>query len=166
MPSYLADVLRKGGPPIGGHRPEQSPRRTLRRSAVALAGVSMFGGFSPKHLNRLAAETDELDLAAGQTIVREGDPGEALFVVLEGQARVVRAGRRVGRVLPGDFFGELSAIDGGPRTASVVAETPVRVLRLFRRTLMRLIADEPQVRMRLLDGIVRRIREVDRVTKR
>jgi CRP/FNR family transcriptional regulator, cyclic AMP receptor protein len=166
MPGYLPDVLREGGPPLGGRRPEQSPRRTLRRSAVALAGVPMFGGFSPKHLNRLAAETDELDLPAGHTIVREGDPGETLFVVLEGQARVIRAGKRVGRVLPGDFFGELSALDGGPRTASVVAETPVRVLRLFRRTLMRLIADEPQVRMKLLDGIVRRLREVDRVTNR
>jgi CRP/FNR family transcriptional regulator, cyclic AMP receptor protein len=164
MGQILPEVLREGGPPIGGRRPEQPPRRTLRRSAVALAGVPMFVGFSPKHLNRLAAESDELGLAAGQTIVREGDPGEALFVVLEGQAKILRAGKRVGTVIPGDFFGELSALDGGPRTASVIAETPIRVLRLFRRTLTRLMSDEPQVTLKLMDGIARRIREVDRAT--
>ena len=64
--------------------------------------------------------------------------GEALFVVLSGRARVTeaQAGRRP---LPGDFFGELSALDGGQRSANVVAETPVRVLRLFRHTLLELL---------------------------
>jgi CRP/FNR family cyclic AMP-dependent transcriptional regulator len=81
--------------------------------------------------------------------------------VLEGEAKVVRGGRKVGAVLPGDFFGELSAIDGGPRSASVVAVTPLRVLRLFRRTLMSLIDDEPQVTLKLLDGIVRRVRQIE-----
>jgi len=162
MGQILPEVLRVGGPPVGGRRPEQPPRRTLRRSAVALTGVPMFVGFSSKHLNRLASEADELDLAAGQTIVREGDPGEALFVVLEGQAKVVRGGKRVGTVIPGDFFGELSALDGGPRTASVIAETPVRLLRLFRHTLKRLMDDEPQVTIKLVEGIARRIREIDR----
>jgi CRP/FNR family transcriptional regulator, cyclic AMP receptor protein len=123
----------------------------------------MFAGFSKRHLHRLAGESDVLAFASGQTIVKEGDPGETLFVVLSGQAKVTRRGRKVGSVMPGDFFGELSAIDGGPRSASVVAETPMQVLRLFRRTLMSLIADEPQVTMKLLDGIVRRVRQVDRM---
>ncbi len=94
--------------------------------------------------------------------MREGDLGEALFVVLEGEGKVVRGRRKVGSVVPGDFFGELSAIDGQPRTASVVAVTPLRVLRLFRRTLMRLIDEEPQLTFKLLDGIVRRVRQIDR----
>jgi CRP/FNR family transcriptional regulator, cyclic AMP receptor protein len=65
-------------------------------------------------------------------------------------------------VLPGDFFGELSAIDGGPRTASVVAVSPMRVLRLFRRTLIRLLEDEPRLTLTLIAGMARRVREVDR----
>ena len=166
MTNGLPDLVRPGGPPIGGRQPEQRPRRTRRQSAVALAGVPLFVGLGSRHLNRLAADTDELGFPTGKPIVHEGEPGEALFVVLEGQAKVIRAGRRVGRVLPGDFFGELSAIDGGPRTASVVAETPVRVLRLFRRTLMRLIDDDPQVALKLIDGMVRRIREIDRAGQR
>jgi CRP-like cAMP-binding protein len=68
----------------------------------------------------------------------------------------------VGSVVPGDFFGELSTIDGGPRTATVVAETPMRVLRLFRATLRKLLDDEPQLAIKILDGIVRRIRQVER----
>jgi CRP-like cAMP-binding protein len=88
--------------------------------------------------------------------------GETLFVVLEGEAKVVRGSRRVGTVLPGDFFGELSAIDAQPRSASVVAVTQLRVLRLFRRHLMALLKAEPQVTLKLLDGIVRRLRQVDR----
>jgi CRP-like cAMP-binding protein len=159
-------MMRESRRPLGPHQPEQAPRRTKRESAVALAGVPMFAGFSKRHLNRLAGDTDVLGFAPGQVIVVEGDLGEALFVVLSGQGKVTRRSRKVGSVMPGDFFGELSAIDGGPRSASVIAETPMEVLRLFRRTLSSLIADEPQVTLKLLDGIVRRLRQVDRLRDR
>jgi CRP-like cAMP-binding protein len=66
--------------------------------------------------------------------------------------------------VPGDFFGELSTIDGGPRTATVVAETPMKVLRLFRATLRRLLEDEPGLSIKILDGMARRIRQVERGT--
>ena len=97
---------------------------------------------------------------AGRAIVEEGQAGEAMFVVLTGGARVTRAGRKVGALMPGDFFGELSALDGGPRTASVVSETPMEVLRLFRHTLQRVIEDEPALAMGLLVGLARRVRQV------
>ena len=93
--------------------------------------------------------------------MREGELGETLFVVLEGEGKVVRGSRKVGTVLPGDFFGELAAIDAQPRSASVVAVTPLRVLRLFRRHLLKLLVNEPQITLKLLDGIVRRIRQVE-----
>jgi CRP/FNR family cyclic AMP-dependent transcriptional regulator len=153
----------KARPPA--RQPEQSMRRTRRQTASFLAQVPMFSDFSKRHLNRLAGDTDELDFQPGQSIVIEGDPGETLFIVLSGQAKVMRGKRKVGDVVPGDFFGELSAIDGGPRTASVVAVTPIRVLRLFRRTLTALISEEPQLTLKLLDGMVRRLRQVDRHTK-
>jgi CRP/FNR family transcriptional regulator, cyclic AMP receptor protein len=162
MPEFYKGV----GPKAAPRRPEQPPRRTKRQTAAALSGVPMFAGLSSKHMNKLAEKTDELSFQPGESIVREGEPGEALYVILSGQAKVTRGGKRVARLLPGDFFGEMSAIDGGPRTASVVAETPMRILRLFRRTLVRLIEDEPQVGLKLLDGIVRRIREVERANQR
>jgi CRP-like cAMP-binding protein len=142
--------------------PEQAPRRTVHQNARSLGTVPLFGGFSNKHLKRLAAQADELTFEPREAIVEEGMLGETLFVVLSGRAKVSRRGRKVGEVLPGDFFGELSALDGGPRSATVAAETPVRVLRLFRHTLLELLRDEPGLILKLLDGVVRRMREVDR----
>ena len=120
----------------------------------------MFDGFSKAHLRRLAAETDAVAFEPGRAIVEEGQAGEAMFVILSGTARVVRAGRKVASLIPGDFFGELSALDGGPRTASVVSDTPMEVLRVFRHTLRKMIQEEPALAMGLLEGVARRLRKV------
>ncbi|MBI3647449.1 MAG: cyclic nucleotide-binding domain-containing protein [Actinobacteria bacterium] len=159
LPDALVRGLRKERP---RRQPEQRPARTRRRSAVALAGVPLFEGFTRRHLAHLAHEADEVAFEPGEHVVEEGLLGETLYVILEGQARVVRGGRRVARLLPGDFFGELSAIDGGPRTASVVAETPLLAVRLFRHTLVDLLRREPLLTVKLLQGIAKRIREVER----
>jgi CRP-like cAMP-binding protein len=66
----------------------------------------------------------------------------------------------VGGLVPGDFFGELSALDSGPRTASVVAETPLQALRLFRHTLIDMVRGEPGLVFGLLQGLARRLRQV------
>jgi CRP-like cAMP-binding protein len=162
FPEMFARSARRKDP---DRQPEQKMRRTRHQTADMLARIPIFTDLSRRHLNRLAADTDELAFSPGQIIVREGDPGEALFVVLSGEAKVTRAGRKVGEVVPGDFFGELSAIDGGPRTASIVATTPVSLLRLFRRTLTSLIEDDPVVTVKLIDGMVRRFRQVERHQK-
>ena len=120
----------------------------------------MFSGVSRKHLRTLAAEADVQLFQPGQVVVGEGMPGEAIYVVLEGQAKVTRKKRKVGQVVPGDFFGELSAIDGGARTASVIAETPMCLLRLFRHTLVQMVKSEPDFSTKLLDGIVARLRQI------
>ena len=152
---------------VGDHRrlarkrPEQLATRTKRQAASALAVVPLFADLSRRDLARLAKHTDELSFEPGRSIVEEGAPGEALFVVLSGHAKVMRGGRKVGDLYPGDFFGELSALDGGPRTATVRAETPIHVLRLFRHTLVDLLERDPRLSMKLLDGVVRRVRQVE-----
>ena len=72
---------------------------------MALSGVPLFADLPKRHLQRLAREADELAFAPGEQIVREGSLGETVFVVMEGRAKVTRNGRRVGEVVPGDFFG-------------------------------------------------------------
>ena len=151
-------VLRSTQSGSGGSA--EHPPATLRRSVAALAAVPLFDGFSKRHLRRLAREADAVEFEPGRAIVEEGQAGEALFVVLTGTARVVRADRKVAALIPGDFFGELSALDGGPRTASVVPETPVEVLRVFRHTLLRMVEQEPALAMGLLEGLARRLRQV------
>jgi CRP/FNR family transcriptional regulator, cyclic AMP receptor protein len=141
-------------------QPEQPAKRTRRQNEVALAGVPLFSGVSRKHLRHLAEEADEQIYEAGQTIVEEGMPGETLYVVLEGLAKVARNKRKVGQVLPGEFFGELSAIDGGARSASVVAETPMRLLRVFRHTLVDMVRTDSDFSLKVLDGMVARLRQI------
>jgi CRP/FNR family cyclic AMP-dependent transcriptional regulator len=163
MSQGAADMLgREAARGPGGPLPEQLPRRTVHQNAKSLAAVPLFTGFSTKHLKRLAAQADELTFDPREAIVEEGMRGETLFVVLTGRGKVIMRGRKVCDVQPGDFFGELSALDGGPRSATVAAETPMRVLRLFRHSLQELLRDEPSLLLKLLDGIVRRMREVDR----
>jgi CRP-like cAMP-binding protein len=127
---------------------------------AALSAVPLFDGFSKRHLRRLAAEADVVEFDPGRPIVEEGQAGEALFVILGGSARVVRNGKKVATLIPGDFFGELSALDGGPRTASVVPETPVEVLRVFRHTLRMMVTEEPGLVLGLLEGLARRMRQI------
>jgi len=105
-------------------------------------------------------DADIVDFEPGRPIVEEGQPGAAMFVILSGSARVHRGGRTVGAIVPGDFFGELSALDSGPRTASIVAETPIEALRLFRHSLIDLIVAEPGVVIGLLQGLAHRLRQV------
>jgi CRP-like cAMP-binding protein len=135
-------------------------RRSVRERATAIAGVTLFAGLSTRQLRRLAEAADQVMFEPGQRIVGEGELGEAMYVVLAGSAAVRRGRRIVGHVMPGEFFGELSAIDGGPRTATVAAETPLVVLRLFRRTLHDAIRHDPAIALRLLEGMSRRLRQM------
>ena len=127
---------------------------------VALQTIPLFDAVPAKHLRRLAKEADVARYDVGRPVVEEGKSGEAMFVMLSGSAKVIRGGRRVATLMPGDFFGELSAIDRGPRSASVIAETPTEVLRLFRHTLHDLLVEEPAVVFRILEGLARRMRQI------
>jgi len=153
-------ILRDRSPVPKKPRPEQEALRTRRQSATALAGVPLFAGFTRRDLDRLAKESDVVSFSPGQPIVQEGMLGETMFVVLSGEATVLHGRRRLGVVRPGDHFGELAAIDGGPRSATVVAATPVVAVRLFRRTLFALLKAEPDLSLKVLDQMVRRMRDL------
>ncbi len=162
MPQSLPDMAMREARTRVERQPEQPARRTRRETVEVLARVPLFVGFAKRHLNRLAKDADEIDVNPGENVVEEGLRGEAFFVVLAGHAKVVQGRRKIGDLVPGDFFGELSALDGGARSASVVAETPMRLLRLFRHTLVELLKEEPQLALRILDEMVRRVRMAER----
>lgn len=146
----------------GGRQPEQRLRRTRRETALALSVVPLFAGFTKRDLNRLAEETDVVSFPAGTTVVEEGLLGETMFVILSGEAKIVKGKRRLGTVRPGDFFGEVALLDGAQRSASVVAETPLEAIRLYRRTLLKTLEAEPQLTLKILDSLVRRVRALSR----
>jgi CRP-like cAMP-binding protein len=138
-----------------------------KRERDALAMVPLFSGLAPRYLRRLADLTEEQRYMEGARVVREGDVGDTFYVILEGQAKVVNAsGRVVNRLRPGDFFGEISLFDGGPRTASVVADTPLTMLALTRKDFLRVIEQEPAVGVKLLAYAAGLLRRMERATAR
>jgi CRP/FNR family transcriptional regulator, cyclic AMP receptor protein len=129
---------------------------------VALAGVPLFEALSKRQLKKVASVAEIVNYMGGHSIVKEGDEGESIFVVLAGQAKVTVKGRTVGRTLPGDHFGEISLLDGGPRTASVVSETPMTMLMIARKDFQKVLNDDPEVAIALMENLARMIRRVDR----
>jgi CRP-like cAMP-binding protein len=95
----------------------------------------------------------------GDVIVHAGDSGHELHVVLEGSVNVERAGRVVRALAPGDLFGEVSILDGGPRTADVVAVGETRCLSVPREVVRSVLEGEPQAAWALLGVLARRLRE-------
>ena len=127
-----------------------------------LAAVPLFDGLSKRHLKRLAGVSDVADYMADASIVREGEAGDAFYVVLAGQAKVTTNGKVVNRVMPGDYFGEISLLDGDVRTATVTSETPMTLMILQRERFMKLLKEEPEMVMHLLQGLARQVRRTTR----
>ena len=124
----------------------------------SLSNVPLFANLSTRQQRRVAHSTNDGRYDAGDIIVREGEHTETLFVILEGVAKVVRKGRTIARLGPGEFFGEISLIDGRPRVASVVADTPMRCLVLHHDGLRKLLMDDPQMAWSLLQTLASRLR--------
>ena len=126
--------------------------------AAALGRVPLFTGISAESMARLAAATGEQDFAAGQFVVRQGQVGTGLYVVLNGAVKVVRGADELARLGPGEFFGELSVIDQQPRNASVQATEPTACLALASWDLLALLETDPQLSLNLIRGLVARVR--------
>jgi CRP-like cAMP-binding protein len=150
---------------LRGERKISGPRQDHplgKRDVDLLAQVPLFAGLSRRHLRQLAEHADIVAFAERETIVDAGQPGGTFYVIVEGAARVARGGKTLARLGPSDFFGEISLLDGGPRTASVIAETPVTAIRIFKRSFDKVVAQEPGVASKILLVVARRLREAER----
>jgi CRP-like cAMP-binding protein len=94
----------------------------------ALKRVPLFSSLGRKDLEFLASRTDEVDLKANYTLIKQGSPADTFYVLLEGEATVNVDGKPRPSLHAGDFFGEISMLDRGPATATVVTTTPARAM--------------------------------------
>ena len=92
-----------------------------------LRPIELFKTLTPRQLTDVAEKMSKRHYAAGETIIRKGDPGEEFFLVSDGEVEISRADREVASLGPGDFFGEVALISGEPRNATVVAQKAVDV---------------------------------------
>ncbi len=107
---------------------------------------------------RLAEATGELAFPAGEFIVRQGQIGNGLYIIVSGSARVIRGSAEIARLGEGEFFGELSVIDQRPRMASVEAAEDCRLLAVASWDLLRLLEHDPALSLNLIRGLVARLR--------
>src|SRR2546423_9769095 len=119
--------------------------------------VPLFARCSRAELKEIAMLADEIDLREGKEMTREGAPGREFFVLLEGTADVKKNRRRVNRLGPGDFFGEIALVSHEPRTATVIATSPVRALVITDRSFRRLLDDSPQVQTKVMEAMAERL---------
>lgn len=126
-----------------------------------LRNVPLFRRLSQSQLNAVARFTDPVQARRGSVLTKQGQHGQEAFVIVDGRARVEVAGKAVAQLGAGDFIGELSLIDGKPRTATVIAETPMTLLAVRRRDFRSLRDSVPGLQEKLLVTLCERLRQTD-----
>ena len=131
----------------------------LRKNAKVnlIKSAPLFSECSRKHLNEIAEIADEIDLREGKELTTEGRPGREFFVLIDGTADVKRGNRRINQMGAGDFFGEISLITQRPRTATVVATSPVRALVITDRSFRQLLEHQPEIQGKVMSAVAARL---------
>jgi CRP-like cAMP-binding protein len=127
-----------------------------------LEEVPMFADCTRKQLRAVAAISKVVELPADTVLTRTGEPGDAFFVIVDGSATVEVPPRKRSRLSPGNFFGEMSLLDGEPRSATVEAETAVRLLVIQRLHFQALLREVPDLLHKILVTLTRRVRHLER----
>jgi CRP-like cAMP-binding protein len=125
-----------------------------------LSRVPIFAGLRDKELQAVRRLMTRIDIEPGFVLARQGAYGNEFFIVLSGNAQVDRDGEVVAEVGPGDFQGELSLLDGGPRLATVTATTPMTILVANHAEFNSLLETTPMVARQMLPAIVARLRHL------
>jgi CRP/FNR family cyclic AMP-dependent transcriptional regulator len=133
---------------------------TQDRRAELLSACPLFRGLSADDLAAVAAAAIEVEFPADRVIARQGEIGTGFFVVVEGSVNVIRDGTLVATLGHGEFFGELSVLDGGPRIAQVVAAVPTRCLALASWDFERVLREQPGIALAVLRVVAGRLREM------
>jgi hypothetical protein len=128
--------------------------------ALHLRSLPLFQGLTARQLMNLANEVREEQHDAGTIVFREGEPGDCLFLIVEGQVRVTRGETLLREQGPKSFFGEIAVLEGENRTATVATTTPVRFLRLDRDDLLRLMEELPAIAIGICQSLSRRVNEL------
>jgi CRP/FNR family cyclic AMP-dependent transcriptional regulator len=130
-----------------------------------LARIPLFAGLGSDELERIAALTEEVEVAAGTVLTHEGRYEGWFYLVVAGTVEIARAGAAVDTVGAGGFVGEISLIDAGPRTATVTTLTPCELLRVDNRHFDALVESSPAIRQRLQEAMETRLEQMDAETE-
>jgi CRP/FNR family cyclic AMP-dependent transcriptional regulator len=130
------------------------------QKVALLRRAEIFSDVSSRALGLIADAAAEAEFPEGAYIVRQGEVGTGFYMIASGSVRVVRGGRVLATLGPGDFFGELSVLDHSPRMAHVIAAAPTECLALPSWDFMKLLEKNPKIALSVLKVLARRIREM------
>jgi CRP-like cAMP-binding protein len=128
-------------------------------AAASLGDVAFFEGFGPDELARVAELADEVQAEAGAELMDQGRPGQECFVILDGSANVYFGGEHIASLGPGSMVGEMALIDHRPRSATVRAESPMRLLAFDTRAFRALLDEMPKASQRVMSLLNARSQE-------
>jgi CRP-like cAMP-binding protein len=131
-----------------------------------LAQVPLFSACTKKELQAIAKRSEEQRVDAGTSVVREGEAGDAFYVIVSGQAEVARSGQVVATIGAGSFFGDLALLDRAPRNATVTAITDMDLIVLGQREFSTMLDEAGGFARKLLIALAHRLREMDATTRK
>lgn len=137
------------------------PAQRQRQLVDLLRTVPLFAGCSERELKAIANSGKEVAFAEGAAICTEGETGVGLHVIMQGEAKVQVGGRTRRKLGPGAFFGEIALLDGGPRSATVLAETPLITFVIPVWGFRSLLKTHSTLALKMLEEICRRLRGAD-----
>jgi CRP/FNR family cyclic AMP-dependent transcriptional regulator len=146
---------------ILGARPRAGSEPLGSEWVDVLREIPLFATLPKRHVKRIANLARPRRFAANSAIVRKGERGETFFVILDGEATLRLPTRRNVALGAGDFFGELALLDGGPRTATIIAKAPVLTMAIGRRPFLKLVKGDSELALGLLKAMAERLREAD-----
>jgi CRP/FNR family transcriptional regulator, cyclic AMP receptor protein len=153
IPQDLRDALRRAEP--SGSRVSHDEK--MRH----LEDVPLLADCTQKQLRAISDISRVVEVPAGTSLTRAGQPGDEFFVILDGSAAVEKPGKKRVFLRPGDFFGEMSLLDGGPRSVTVRAATSLRVLVIDRKNFQGVLREVPDLTQKLLVTLSRRVRALE-----
>jgi len=137
----------------------------LRRSSQKidlLKKVHLFSNLSQRHLGEIAKHADQVQVEKGRVLVQQGKIGWEFIFIVEGKARVEKDGKVIRQLSKGDFFGEISLIDGEPRTATVIAETNMTLLIVNKTSFDHLLDAIPGLQRKILISLCQYLRRAEK----
>jgi CRP/FNR family cyclic AMP-dependent transcriptional regulator len=136
-------------------------RVTKKRRLELLGDVWLFERCSGRELDVLQGAATEVHLPAGRILASQGERGQQFIVIVDGKAEVTRDGTEIAVLGPGSFFGEMSLLDGEPRTATVTTLEPTRVLALTSAAFKKVVTTMPSVNHKMLTVLTARLRDIE-----
>jgi CRP/FNR family transcriptional regulator, cyclic AMP receptor protein len=127
-----------------------------------LKKVPLFSTLSKRHLGDIAKHTDQVQVETNRVLVRQGKPGWEFIFIVEGKARVEKDGKVIRQLSQGDFFGEISLIDGEPRASSVIAETDMTLLIVHKTSFDHLLETIPGLQRKILISLCQYLRRAEK----